>query len=155
MLISRQGFMGHPSMPCKKHLPPVFLVAMVSAFLCLPRLTVAQEVATPDQPKVVVENLLREGIVGAPDKEVIVSRVSFPPHTTLPWHWHPGEEIFYVIEGAVTLSRRGLPDTAASAGEVLKIAPKTIHTGQTAGEGAELVIFRVHVAGEPERYLVD
>jgi hypothetical protein len=55
----------------------------------------------------------------------------------------------------VTLSRRGLPDTAASAGEVLKIAPKTIHTGQTAGEGAELVIFRVHVAGEPERYLVD
>ena len=142
-------------MPCKKHLPPVFLVAMVSAFLCLPRLTFAQEVAAPDQPKVVAENLFREGIVGAPDKEVIVSRVSFPPHTTLPWHWHPGEEIFYVIEGAVTLSRRGLPDTAASAGEVHKIAPQVIHAGRTGEVGAELVIFRVHTAGEPERYLVD
>ena len=142
-------------MLCKKHLPPVFLVAMLNAFLCLSQLTVAQEVAAPDQPNVVAENLLRESVVGAPDKEVIVSRVSFPPHTTLPWHWHPGEEIFYVIEGAVSLSRRGLPDTAASAGEVHKIAPKVIHAGRTGEVGAELVIFRVHTAGEPERYLVD
>jgi quercetin dioxygenase-like cupin family protein len=142
-------------MLCKKHLPPVFLVAMLNAFLCLSRLTVAQEVAAPDQPNVVAENLLRERVVGAPDKEVIVSRVSFPPHTTLPWHWHPGEEIFYVIEGAVSLSRRGLPDTAASAGEVHKIAPKVIHAGRTGEVGAELVIFRVQTAGEPERYLVD
>jgi quercetin dioxygenase-like cupin family protein len=41
-----------------------------------------------------VENLLRESIAGADGKEVIVSRVSFPPHTELPWHWHPGEEFF-------------------------------------------------------------
>lgn len=106
-------------------------------------------------PSVQAENLLRETIVGAESKEVIVSRVSFPANTELPWHWHPGEEIFYVIEGAVTLSRRGLPDTAASAGEVHKIAPKVIHAGRTGEAGAELVIFRVHAAGEPERYLVD
>ena len=40
------------------------------------------------------ENLLREAIAGVEGKEVIVSRVSFPPHTELPWHWHPGEEFF-------------------------------------------------------------
>ena len=101
------------------------------------------------------ENLLRESIVGVEGKEIIVSRVRFPPHTDLPWHWHPGEEFFYVIEGSVTLKRRGEPDLPATQGEAQKIGPQVIHTGSTGEQGAELVIFRVHAAGEPERYLVD
>ena len=101
------------------------------------------------------ENLLRESIAGVEGKEVIVSRVSFPPHTVLPWHWHPGEEFFYVIEGSVTLRRRGESDVPAVEGDAQKIAPEIIHTGRTGEQGAELVIFRVHAAGEPERYLVD
>ena len=101
------------------------------------------------------ENLLRESIAGVEGKEIIVSRVSFPPHTELPWHWHPGEEFFYVIEGSVTLKRRGESDVPAVEGDALKIAPEVIHTGLTGEQGAELVIFRVHAAGEPERYLVD
>ena len=101
------------------------------------------------------ENLLRESIAGVESKEIIVSRVSFPPHTELPWHWHPGEEFFYVIEGSVTLKRRGEPDLPATQGDAQKIAPQIIHTGSTGEQGAELVIFRVHAAGEPERYLVD
>ena len=48
-------------------------------------------------PSVQAENLLRESIAGVEGKEIIVSRVSFPPRTELPWHWHPGEEFFYVI----------------------------------------------------------
>ena len=101
------------------------------------------------------ENLLRESIAGVEGKEVIVSRVSFPPHTELPWHWHPGEEFFYVIEGSVTLKQRGEPDLTAAQGGAQKIAPQVIHTGRTGEQGAELVIFRVHATGEPERYLVD
>ena len=101
------------------------------------------------------ENLLRESIAGVEGKEVIVSRVSFPPRTELPWHWHPGEEFFYVIEGSVTLLRRGEPDSPTVEGDAQKIAPEIIHTGRTGEHGAELVIFRVHAAGEPERYLVD
>ena len=101
------------------------------------------------------ENLLRESIAGVEGKEVIVSRVSFPPHTELPWHWHPGEEFFYVIEGSITLKRRGEPDLLAGAGDAQNIAAQAIHTGSTGEQGAELVIFRVHAAGEPERYLVD
>ena len=101
------------------------------------------------------ENLLRESIAGVEGKEIIVSRVSFPPHAELPWHWHPGEEFFYVIEGSVTLKRRGEPDLPATQGDAQKIAPQIIHTGSTGEQGAELVIFRVHAVGEPERYLVD
>ena len=106
-------------------------------------------------PSVQAENLLREPIAGVEGKEIIVSRVSFPPHTELPWHWHPGEEFFYVIEGSVTLKRRGQDDTPTAAGDAQKIAPEVIHTGLTGEQGAELVIFRVQTAGEPERYLVD
>ena len=119
----------------------------------LPSLAQAEDESS--EPTVVAQNLLREAIAGATDKEVIVSRVSFPPHTELPWHWHPGEEIFYVMSGAVTLKRRGLPDVAAQAGDAHSIAPKIVHTGHTADEGVELVIFRIHTVGEPERYLLD
>lgn len=102
-----------------------------------------------------VENLLRESIAGVEGREIIVSRVSLPPHTELPWHWHPGEEFFYVIEGSVTLKRRGESDVPTVEGDAQKIAPEIIHTGRTGEQGAELVIFRVHASGEPQRYLVD
>ena len=128
----------------------LLLVAMVGVY---PMVGLATE---PSQnASVQAENLLRESIAGADGKEVIVSRVSFPPHTELPWHWHPGEEFFYVIEGSVTLKQRGEPDLTAAQGGAQKIAPQVIHTGRTGEQGAELVIFRVHATGEPERYLVD
>jgi len=117
--------------------------------------TIGNAVEPAAAPSVQAENLLREPILGVEGKEIIVSRVSFPPHTELPWHWHPGEEFFYVIEGSVTLKRRGQGDTPTAHGAAQKIAPEVIHTGRTGEQGAELVIFRVHAAGEPERYLVD
>jgi len=127
-------------------------VLVTLVWLC----STAGHAAEPSQSaSVQAENLLRESIVGVEGKEIIVSRVSFPPHTELPWHWHPGEEFFYVIEGSVTLKRRGEPDLPAAQGDAQKIAPQIIHTGSTGEQGAELVIFRVHAAGEPERYLVD
>ena len=117
--------------------------------------TAGQAAESSQAASVQADNLLRESIAGVEGKEIIVSRVSFPPHTELPWHWHPGEEFFYVIEGSVTLKRRGEPDLPATHGDAQKIAPQIIHTGSTGEQGAELVIFRVHAEGEPERYLVD
>ena len=128
----------------------LLLVALVGLY---PMVGHAKE---PSQnASVQAENLLRESIAGVEGKEVIVSRVSFPPDTELPWHWHPGEEFFYVIEGSVTLKQRGEADLTAAQGGAQKISPQVIHTGRTGEQGAELVIFRVHATGEPERYLVD
>ena len=113
--------------------------------------------ATEPSPttSVQADNLLRESVAGLESKEIIMSRVIFPPHTELPWHWHSGEEFFYVIEGFITLKRRGEPDLLAGAGEAQNIAAQAVHTGSTGEQGAELVIFRVHAAGELQRYLVD
>jgi quercetin dioxygenase-like cupin family protein len=155
MLVASSAARGCMPMSVNKTASHCFLITMLGGLFCAPLPAFTQAEVTPVPAAVAAETLLREAIEGAADKEVIVSRVSFPANTELPWHWHPGEEIFYVIEGAVTLARRGLPDTVARAGDVQKIAPKTVHAGHTGEEGAELVIFRVHKSGEPERYLVD
>ena len=134
---------------------PIFLGIVLNAVLIATWSDLASSAGETVPPVVTADNLLRETIDGVEGKEVIVSRVSFPPRIELPWHWHPGEEFFYVIEGSVTLKRRGEPDLPAAQGDVQKIPPQIIHTGSTGEQGAELVIFRVHAAGEPERYLVD
>jgi hypothetical protein len=55
----------------------------------------------------------------------------------------------------VTLKRKGFSELYTEEGDAQKIAAEAIHTGQTGEQGAELVIFRVHSIGQPERYLVD
>ena len=126
------------------------LVALVGMY------SMAGQAAEPSPTaSVQAYSLLRESVAGVEGKEIIISRVSFPPHTELPWHWHSGEEFFYVIEGSITLERRGEPDLMAGAGDAQKIAAQAVHTGSTGEQGAELVIFRLHATGEPERYLVD
>jgi hypothetical protein len=77
--------------------------AAVAVFASFPSKTVSHE-GTPaghavDKP--VLETLLKTKLAGVEGTEVIVSRVSFPPNTSLPKHWHPGEEFAYVIEGSV------------------------------------------------------
>jgi len=139
----------------KGHRMPFFIVRVLAFVALLGLHSTIGHASEPGASSVQAENLLRESIAGVEGKEIIVSRVSFPPHTELPWHWHPGEEFFYVIEGSVTLKRRGQPDEANVEGDAQKIAREVIHTGLTGEQGAELVIFRVHAAGEPERYLVD
>ena len=128
--------------------------AMKPSMICLYWLLCAGAQAQPQQV-MTADVLLRQPVEGVPTKEVIVNQVSIPPHTELPWHWHPGEEIFYVIEGEVTLAQRGEPDLLSRVGEVNIIAPGVIHTGRTGSEGVTLVIFRVHDKGQPERVVVD
>lgn len=103
----------------------------------------------------VLETLLSAELEGVTGTEVIVSRVVIPPNTSLPRHWHPGEEFAYVLEGAAILRRDGQDDVLIRAGEVSKIPMKQVHTAVTTDEGATILVFRVHEHGQPERTLVD
>lgn len=102
-----------------------------------------------------IETLLSAELEGVEGTDVIVSRVTMPPNTTLPKHWHPGEEFGFVLEGSVVLWQEGEPDIPAKAGEVVKIPLKRVHTAITGAEGASILVFRVHERGQPERVLVD
>lgn len=102
-----------------------------------------------------LENLMHTVLEGVDGTEIMVSRVTVPPHSALPKHWHPGEEFAYVLEGSVTLWQKDKEDTVIGPGEVGKVPLKQIHTAVTGDEGAVILVFRIHEEGQPERILVE
>ena len=102
-----------------------------------------------------LETLMKAQLEGVEGTEVVVSKVYIPANTSLPKHWHPGEEFVYVLEGKVTLWQEGKDDITATMGEVIKVPLKQVHTGITGAEGVNLLVFRVHEQGKPERVKVE
>lgn len=100
------------------------------------------------------EVLLKSKLDRISDTEVIVSRVIVPPSTTLPTHWHPGEEFAYVVSGSVSLSLAGEEALVLEVNELGKVPLKKIHSATAGSDGVELIVFRVHEIGQPERVLV-
>ena len=98
-----------------------------------------------------LENLLKAELEGFEGAEVIVSRVTIPPHSSLPKHWHPGEEFAYIIEGSVVLWQDGKEDIVGKKGDAIMVPLKQVHTAFTRDEGATILVFRVHEEGKPER----
>lgn len=103
----------------------------------------------------VLETLLKTVLEGVSSTEVIVSRVRIPPNTSLPKHWHPGEEFAYVLEGSATLWQKGKADIVCNQGDVIKVPLKQVHTAITKEEGVTILVFRVHEQGKPERVPVE
>jgi quercetin dioxygenase-like cupin family protein len=101
------------------------------------------------------EDLLSSQLDGVDGTEVIVSITTVPPQTTLPKHWHPGEEFAYVLEGSFVLWQEGRPDELYQKGDVGKVPLKQVHTVSTQEEGATILIFRIHETGQPGRIPVE
>ena len=102
-----------------------------------------------------LETLMKTQLEGVDGTEVIVSKVQIPANTSLPKHWHPGEEFVYILEGSVTLWQKDKKSITGRTGEVVKVPLEQIHTGITGNEGASLLVFRVHEQGKPERVMVE
>jgi len=101
------------------------------------------------------EDLMTEKLQGVENTEVVVSITTVPPHTTLPKHWHPGEEFAYVLEGSIVLMQDGKAEEYYKKGDVGKVPLKQVHTVRTEEESATILVFRVHELGQPGRILVD
>ena len=101
------------------------------------------------------ETLISTELERVADTEVRLQRVTFPADTALPKHWHPGEEFAYVIDGSITLMLDGAEPLEMTSGEAVKIPAHSLHSARAGAAGVELVIFRVHEAGQPERILVE
>ena len=93
--------------------------------------------------------------LSAPGREVIQARVEIDPGVTAAKHWHPGEEIIYVLEGSIEYEVEGKPPVTLGAGEVLFIPAGTIHAARNVGHGnaAELGTYVVE-KGKPLVVLV-
>ena len=102
-----------------------------------------------------IENLLRDSLGLTEGIEVVISYIELPKNTTLPSHYHPGEEFVYVLQGSGELSLKDNSKIIIKAGDVVKVPLKQVHSFSSLNEDVKGVVFRVHEKGQPDRILVE
>jgi quercetin dioxygenase-like cupin family protein len=78
---------------------------------------------------------LQQHDLSVPGREVIQNRVDIAPEAPPIRHWHPGEEIIYVLEGTLEYEIDGQSPTRASAGEALMVPAEAVHAVRNVGDG--------------------
>ena len=75
-------------------------------------------------------------------REVLQARVDFAPGASFPRHKHPGEEIIYVLTGAIEYEVDGKP-VIVKAGDVLFVPDGVVHAARNIGSepAAELATY--------------
>ena len=83
-------------------------------------------------------------------RELIQNRVGIETDAPAVRHWHPGEEIIYVLEGTLEYAIDGQPPRTYRAGEALMVPPETVHAVKNVGDepAAELATYIVE-KGKP------
>lgn len=78
-------------------------------------------------------------VFGVPEREIVEAHVELAAGVALGRHRHPGDEIVYVLEGALEYQLEGQAPVTLHAGDVLFIPAGTMHTAKNAGSssGAE------------------
>lgn len=129
-----------------------FIVAVFTASCGAPQ----QTADTPDRqaarPPGATE-ALRATLEGYDGLELIVTDLVIPPDGVAPRHFHPGEELVYVIEGSAVHVEDGQPERTLTAGDAVVIAPGAIHAPRGGPEGARAILVHVVPAGEEARVL--
>jgi quercetin dioxygenase-like cupin family protein len=93
--------------------------------------------------------------LSAPGREAIQVRVDLAPGVAFGKHTHPGEEVIYVLEGALEYQIEDKPPVTLKAGDVLFIPAGTVHSARNPGSvtGSELATYIVE-KGKPLLTLV-
>ncbi|MBA2401849.1 MAG: cupin domain-containing protein [Bradyrhizobium sp.] len=117
-------------------------VLMTASVLALP--------AAQAQPSGVKRTDLQRHDLSAPGREAIQVRVDLAPGVAFGNHTHPGEEIIYVLEGALEYQVEGKPTVTLRAGDVLFIPAGAVHSARNVGTvtGSELATYIVE-KGKP------
>ena len=122
--------------------------AMIAgSFLALPS-------AQAQQTGIMRTDLQRHDL-SAPGREAVQVRVDIAPGVAFGRHTHPGEEIIYVLAGAIEYQVEGKPPVTLKAGDVLFIPAGTIHAAKNVGSdtASELATYIVE-KGKPLLTLV-
>jgi quercetin dioxygenase-like cupin family protein len=99
---------------------------------------------------------LQEHDLSIPERMVIQNRVELGPEAPAVRHWHPGEEIIYVLEGKLEYTIDSVGTKTYSAGDALMVPAERIHSVKNVGNvpGAELATYVVE-KGKPFLVLAD
>jgi quercetin dioxygenase-like cupin family protein len=128
------------------HMKSIPIIAAAAAIVAG---ALAPHVAPAQAPGNTRTDLSRNDL-SVPGREAIQVLVGFAPGVIAPNHKHPGEEIVYVVEGALEYALEGRPPVTLKAGDVLFIPAGTPHAVKNVGNGkaAELATYIVE-KGKP------
>jgi quercetin dioxygenase-like cupin family protein len=95
-------------------------------------------------------DLSKHDLSGDPGHEAIQVRVTLAPGASAPRHTHPGEEIVYVIKGAIEYRLEGQAPVRLTRGETLFIPDGVVHSVRNVGgtQAVELATYIV-TKGQP------
>ena len=71
--------------------------------------------------------LLKTDLAGIEGKEGVLALVEFAPGAATQSHYHPGEEIAYLLEGTVSLEVQGKSPITFKPGDTFHQPPKQVH----------------------------
>jgi len=120
--------------------------------------TTTQPLTSPAQAQVpgIKRTDLQQHDLSVPGRSVLQNKVELSPEAPAFRHWHPGEEIIYVLEGTLEYTIDGVGAKTYQAGESLMVPAETIHSVRNVGHGpaAELATY-VLEKGKPFLVVVD
>ena len=121
-------------------------------------MTRTQPLTSPAQAQVpgIRRTDLQEHDLSVPGRMVLQNKVELAPDAPAFRHWHPGEEIIYVLEGSLEYTIDGVGAKTYQAGAALLVPAETIHSVRNVGGGpaAELATY-VLEKGKPFLVVVD
>ena len=96
-----------------------------------------------------VTPLLKTALTATEGKQIVVLLAEVPPDDTGSGHYHPGDEVVYILEGSVTFTVDGQPDVTLKAGETCHIPAKQVHFGKTGSNGLKFLSILIQEVGTP------
>ena len=84
--------------------------------------------------------VIQQENLSIPGRESVTAIAEFQPGGTVGRHTHPGEEIGYILEGAIVLEQDGKPAVTLGAGKTFFIPSGTIHNATNKGQSQARVL---------------
>jgi quercetin dioxygenase-like cupin family protein len=75
-----------------------------------------------------------------PGWEAVLMRAEFEPKAQVGKHTHPGNEVAYILEGALELSVEGKPPRTLKRGESFSLPANTVHWAKNVANGPTKVL---------------
>jgi quercetin dioxygenase-like cupin family protein len=76
---------------------------------------------------------------------VVTSRTTFAPGAVTGWHFHPGQDFVYVVEGSLVMEAKGTAPVTLSAGQTYVTPAKLVHRASNPSKSAEAVAIAVSI----------
>lgn len=95
--------------------------------------------------------LLQTELAGVKGKEGIVALVEFAPGAATEMHYHPGDELAYLLEGSLSLEIKGKPPLTFKPGDTFHQPPKQVHRAKNLSSTtpAKAIVFTIAEKGQP------